>query len=111
MTQMTQMAQMAQMARPMIFQIKYPENFMPSRPARDVNERNVTDRSFTFHERTVAKLTMKDIIAKAKAAMACAPMCMNAVDRFDRDDLFTIAAASELIQEIINDSRYYNQVY
>lgn len=99
------------MTRPMIFPIQYPENFMPSRPARDVNERNVTDRSFTFHERTVAKLTMKDIIAKAKAAMAGAPMCMDVVRRFDHNDLFTVAAASELIQEIINDSRYYNQVY
>lgn len=99
------------MTRPMIFPIQYPENFMPSRPARDVNERNVTDRSFTLSERTVAKLTMTDIIAKAKDVMSGAPMCMDVMGRFNHNDQFTVAASSELIQRIVNDSRYYNQVY
>ena len=99
------------MTRPMIFPIQYPENFMPSREARNLNERNVTDRSFTIRERTIANRSLHSIIAGAKNVLAGAPMCMNVVGRFSEGDLFTCAAASELIQELVNESRYYNQVY
>ena len=99
------------MTRPMIFPIQYPEKIIPSSAARSINERNVADRSFTLSERTVAKLTMTDIIAKAKDVMSGAPMCMDVMGRFNHNDQFTVAASSELIQRIVNDSRYYNQVY
>ena len=99
------------MTRPMISPIQYPEKFIPSSAARNINERNVTDRSFTIRERTIANRSMSSIIAGAKHVLAGAPMCMNVVGCFSEGDLFTCAAASEIIQDIVNESRYYNQVY
>lgn len=53
----------------MIFPVQYPENFTPSREARNLNERNAAERSFTFRERTIANRTLSSIIADAKSVL------------------------------------------
>lgn len=97
------------MSRTMIFQIQYSGNRTVSRAAANINERNVGNRTFTLNERTVARHDKKFVVQQVKSVLRGAPVCVNALNRYADDDLFTTAAVDEMVGEIVAESRFFNQ--
>lgn len=65
---------------------------------------------YTFSEKTVKKYTVQDAINAADAivkAKNIRGLCMNAVNRLDRDEKITLVRLNEISEQMIDDSIYY----
>ena len=64
---------------------------------------------YTRSERTVPKYTVGKAVSLARARLGeGVPMCMNAINRRPLSDKITLEEVNRIADEIVGDSRYYN---